>query len=205
MADGDGDFDDEGKEESPSFDADDLRGFYVGYVVDNVDPEGLGKVTFTIPGLIEPESGWAWPLGTMGGGSAQRGFWAVPQIGATIGIFFNGGDADHPWFICGHWGTPDAGTELPEYLKALPGADRVKVVTLDTKLFHIVVDERDDKQFLAIQQKGKDLRVELDAVNQAVIVQAPSVIWMKAGAAILMEAPHISINKRWLGVGTKPL
>ena len=45
-----------------------LLGLYVGYVTHRRDPERLGRVRVCIPGVLEPHSAWAWPLGTAGGG-----------------------------------------------------------------------------------------------------------------------------------------
>lgn len=73
-----------------------LPGMYVGYVTTRDDPEQLGRVRVCIPGVLEPESAWAWPLGTLGGGSRNRGFFAVPEQGAEVAVFFNQGDVDAP-------------------------------------------------------------------------------------------------------------
>src|SRR5512136_1169857 len=82
-------------------------GMYLGHVTDRNDPEGLGRVRVSIPGLIEPESGWAWPLGTSGGGSRDRGFFAVPEVGAEVAIWFNQGDlSEEPFYLSAHWGKP---------------------------------------------------------------------------------------------------
>ena len=56
-----------------------LLGLYVGYVTKRDDEEQLGRVRVCIPGVLEPESAWAWPLGTGGGGSKDRGLFAVPE------------------------------------------------------------------------------------------------------------------------------
>ena len=50
------------------FDTDDPRytALYIGEVVDRDDPEGLGRVRLRIPGLVDPASSWAFPLGTVG-------------------------------------------------------------------------------------------------------------------------------------------
>ena len=45
-----------------------------------------------VPGILEPHSGWAWPLGTCGGGMRDRGFFAVPEVGAEVAVFFNQGE-----------------------------------------------------------------------------------------------------------------
>ena len=84
-----------------------LTGMYVGYVTDRRDPERLGRVRVCVPGLIEPYSAWAWPLGTSGGGSKDHGFFAVPEEGAEVALFFNQGDVDAPYFLSAHWGRPE--------------------------------------------------------------------------------------------------
>ncbi len=71
-----------------------LLGMRIGYVTNRNDPEQLGRVRVCIPGLIEPHSAWAWPLGTCGGGSKDHGFFAVPELGAEIAVFFNQGNID---------------------------------------------------------------------------------------------------------------
>ncbi|HEU4405503.1 MAG TPA: phage baseplate assembly protein V, partial [Polyangiaceae bacterium] len=68
-----------------------LLGLYIGYVTDRDDPERLGRVRLCIPGVLEPHSAWAWPLGTGGGGSKDCGFFAVPEVGAEVGVLFNQG------------------------------------------------------------------------------------------------------------------
>ena len=82
---------------SGEFDTTDPRytALYIGVVTNRKDPEGLGRVKVRIPGLIEPESDFALPLGTLGGGSDRRGLFAVPEVGAEVGILFNQGDVDH--------------------------------------------------------------------------------------------------------------
>ena len=73
------------------FDTDDPRytALYIGEVVDRDDPEGLGRVRLRIPGLVDPASSWAFPLGTVGGGSDRRGFFSVPEKGAEVGVLFH--------------------------------------------------------------------------------------------------------------------
>jgi len=91
-----------------------LFGMYVGHVTDRKDPDKLGRVRVCVPGLLEPHSAWAWPLGTVGGGSKNRGFFAVPEEGAEVALFFNQGDVDKPYFISAHWGKPNGESEVPE-------------------------------------------------------------------------------------------
>ena len=109
---------------------------YVGYVTDRRDPEGLGRVRVCVPGVLEPFSAWAWPLGTSGGGMKDHGFFAVPEEGAEVAIFFNQGDVDAPYYLSAHWGKPDGESEVPEEAQKDPPDNRV----IATPTFRIELD-----------------------------------------------------------------
>ena len=76
---------------------------YDGWVTANDDPEGRHRVKIRVPGILEPESGWALPWATIGGGSEGRGGHLTPGVGANVGVMFAGGDRDQPRYICGYW------------------------------------------------------------------------------------------------------
>jgi len=101
------------------------------------DPEGLGRVRVCIPGTVEPESAWAWPLGTVGGGSRDQGWFAVPEVGAEVGVFFRAGDVDAPHYICAHWGKPNGRSEVPREAQRVAPDNRV----FSTTTFRIECDE----------------------------------------------------------------
>lgn len=47
-----------------------------------------------VPGYIEPQSPWAWPLGTGFGGSKDHGLFGMPEGGSEVAVFFNQGNLD---------------------------------------------------------------------------------------------------------------
>ena len=58
---------------------------YEGTVFDRADPKKVGRVRVEIPGLMDnPASGWAWPIGMPGGGTAQQGMKWIPKVGAEV-------------------------------------------------------------------------------------------------------------------------
>ena len=118
---------------------DDLRlhGVFMGVVTDRRDPEGLGRVRVTVPGLLEPHSAWARPLGTVGGGSKDQGIFAVPEVGAEVAVFFEQGQIDAPLYLCAHCGKPDAGNEVPEEARLDTASLRI---TLPTWNFAVVAE-----------------------------------------------------------------
>jgi uncharacterized protein involved in type VI secretion and phage assembly len=81
-------------------------GKYRGTVIDNNDPNNLGRVTAQVPQLLADTTlGWALPAFPYGG-IAEQGFFAVPDIGAGVWIEFEGGDLAYPiwtgtWYSTG--------------------------------------------------------------------------------------------------------
>ncbi len=126
-------------------------GFYFGIVVDNVDPEKLGRVRVKIPGLVEPESNWAWPF-AMGGGSAQSGGWSPPKKGAAVGVMFNGGDIDgETAYFSGWYGRGESPSPAKD---ASPedAANKIKAFESDRHL--VVLDGRGGKEQVLIKDKA---------------------------------------------------
>jgi uncharacterized protein involved in type VI secretion and phage assembly len=180
------------------FDTRDPRytGLYIGHVVDRADPEQLGRVRIRIPGLVEPASAWAFPLGTVGGGSDRRGFFAVPEAGAEVGVLFHQGDVDHPYYLCGHWGKPGGATELPSPARDLSKEDTPQVRAFETRRFLLVFDDRAGKESLRIQDKASGDQIEFDGVAMGITVKATSALLLQADGLISIEGTTVVINGR---------
>lgn len=100
-----------------------LNGLYLGLVTRRDDPESLGRVKVLIPGLLEPESTWAWPLGSPGGGSAQRGTFEPPAVDSSVAVMFNQGEVDEPYYWTGPWGAPNGVSDIPTGAAVGEGSD----------------------------------------------------------------------------------
>jgi uncharacterized protein involved in type VI secretion and phage assembly len=171
-------------------------GLYIGEVVDREDPEGLGRVRVRIPGLVEPASAWAFPLGTVGGGSDRRGFFAVPEKGAEVGVLFHQGDPDHPWYLSGHWGRPDGQAEVPEPVRGLSKEDVPKVRVFETGRFLLVFDDREGKEALVIKDKRSADQIEFDGAGMGITIKATSALLLKADGVVSIEGASVQINGR---------
>jgi len=189
------------------FDTDDPRytGLYIGQVVDRADPERLGRVRVRVPGLVEPASAWAFPLGTVGGGSNRRGFFAVPEVGADVGVLFHQGDVDHPYYLCGHWGKPNGATEVPEPVKSLSVAETPQVRAFETGRFLVVFDDRAGHEALVIRDKRSGDQLELDGVGMGITIKGTSALILKADGIISIEGTTVVINGRLVLPGAKPI
>ena len=144
-----------------------FMGMQLGYVTHRDDPEGLGRVRVCIPGLIEPHSEWAWPLGTVGGGSKDCGFYAVPELGAEVAIWFRGGHPEKVHFLSAHWGKPNGASELPEEARTQPG-NRV----LSTATFRVELDETHGRRKLKLTNKKTGDHLLFDAEDNTVTLEA---------------------------------
>jgi hypothetical protein len=182
----------------PAFDDDlnthDTRhfGMYLGHVTDRRDPEGLGRVRVCVPGLLEPHSAWAFPLGTGGGGSKNRGLFAVPEEGAEVAVFFHQGDIDQPFYLAAHWGKPDGQSEVPEEAQKDPPDNRV----LATETFRIELDETQGSRKLKLTNRKTGDFLEFNAETNTVTLQGTTSITIKAVGAISLEATQINIAGR---------
>ena len=160
-----------------------LLGMYLGYVTKRDDPEQLGRVRVCIPGVLEPESAWAWPLGTSGGGSKNRGLFAVPEEGAEVAIFFHQGNVDAPHYLSAHWGKP-GGRERPD--------NRV----LSTETFRIELDETDKQRKLRLMNKKTGDHLVFDAEENSVTIEATTALTLRAVGAITIDAMQVTIAGR---------
>ena len=169
-----------------------LLGMYLGYVTDRDDPEQLGRVRVCVPGVLEPSSGWAWPLGTAGGGSKNRGFFAVPELGAEIAVWFCQGAIDCPWYLSAHWGKPDGQSEVPEEAQKSPPDNRV----FATETFRIELDETKGARKLKLTNKKTGDNLVLDAETNSIVLEGTTSIAIRAVGAISLEAAQINIGGR---------
>jgi uncharacterized protein involved in type VI secretion and phage assembly len=90
-------------------------GKYRGLVVDNEDPETLGRLKVTVPSVLGEEvvTGWAVPCLPYGG-DANRGILFVPEVGAGVWVEFEEGDLEFPIWVGTYWGQPGGDSELPK-------------------------------------------------------------------------------------------
>jgi hypothetical protein len=169
-----------------------LHGMYVGYVTDRRDPERLGRVRVYVPGLLEPSSAWAWPLGTAGGGSKDRGLFAVPEEGAEVALFFNQGDVEQPYYLAAHWGRPGGTSEVPEEAQKDPPDNRV----FATETFRVELDESEGSRKLKLTNRKTDDFLVFDAEDNTITLQGTTAITIRAVGAIALEATQITIGGR---------
>lgn len=107
-------------------------GSYRAIVVDNKDPDMLGRLKLQIPGVHEElHDYWAWPMGMPAG--KDFGMFYIPEPGDAVWVKFENGSAQYPLWMHGWWGDG----ELPEDAKAdYPQAFLLRLKTGYTLLFN---------------------------------------------------------------------
>ena len=156
-------------------------GKYRGTVVQNVDPEQIGRIQAMVPdvsGLLP--SSWAMPCVPIAG--KQSGVYVVPQIGAGVWIEFEQGDPDYPIWSGGFWGSA---TEMPAL--ALIGNPASPSMVLQSGLLNTIA---------VSDMPGPTGGILLQSVGGAMIVVNDIGITISngKGATIVLAGPTVTIN-----------
>jgi hypothetical protein len=110
-------------------------GKYRGVVVDNVDPEFLGRILASVPDVSHGVPGsWAMPCVPLA--AIASGTFMVPQIGAGVWIEFEHGNPDHPIWVGCYWGEG----QLPPLALAAPPGDPPVVISTTLQNSLVVSD-----------------------------------------------------------------
>jgi Type VI secretion system/phage-baseplate injector OB domain len=103
-------------------------GKYRGTVIENIDPEQLGRVLVEVPDVLGlTPSTWAMPCVPAAG--IQSGVFIVPPIGSGVWIEFEQGDPDYPIWTGGFWGLV---TDVPLLATAPPPIPPGQNIVLQT-------------------------------------------------------------------------
>jgi hypothetical protein len=166
-------------------------GHYFGTVTDNVDADKLGRVRVRVPGLIEPESGWALPVGgSHSGGTSKIGTYAPPQVGAAVLLGFQDGDVDQPYFF-GGW--PGQNEESDTVAAASPSDAATKVQVHESARFLIVLTAIGGSEEVLIKDK----------VTGDFISMKPDQLKVNAAQKVTVISPMIELGAD--GIGLTPL
>lgn len=165
----------------------DRYGLHIGVVVDRDDPDKVGRVRARVPGLYEPASPWALPMGLPGGGSGDRGTWWLPELGAEVAVFLNRGDEDDPRYMPAQWGVG----EVP--VASNDGNPDVRVLAFGT--YDVVIDTRSGtKRFSIVDKSDGENVLSFDGGARTLEISATTAISIKATGRVDIDAAIVTIN-----------
>ncbi len=177
-----------------------LYGPYPGTVLDRNDPRMLGRVRVKVTGLVEQGTGWALPLGTLGGGSRGRGFFSIPEVDAEVVVFFRAGSVDEPYYISSNWGAPDGESDVPEAARDLGAEETPNVSAFETAKFEMVYDDNDAGS-CRVKHKTTGSEFSIDGATGSVSLNALGNIEINATAQVFINGLVVSINGVPAGTG----
>jgi len=153
-----------------------------GIVVDNADPEQLGRLKLKVPSILGNDivTGWAAPCVPYGG-EMNQGVLFIPEVNAGVWVEFEEGDLEFPIWVGTFWSKPDGESELPKPNDA-DGTEQGSVQDPPTRKIiktvkgHSIQFEDND---------GEELITIVEAVNNNVITLDANGITIKDGAGTI--------------------
>lgn len=174
-------------------------GVAVGVVVDNEDPENLGRVKLTYPWReTDDESHWARVATPMAG--EEMGAYFLPEVDDEVLVAFDDGDIDHPYVLGALWNgerpPPEDNADGDNDVRTIRSRSGHEVtfddgddgrVEVATEGGHrIVLDDASGGETVTIEDSSGDNVIEFDATSRSLSVES--------GGSLTVEAPEITIE-----------
>lgn len=169
-------------------------GKYRGLVVDDADPEMLGRLKIQVPSVLGADvvTGWALPCLPYGG-DVNQGMLFIPEVGAGVWVEFEEGDLEFPIWVGTFWSKPDGESELPKPNDA-DGTEQDSVQDPPTrKIFKTKAGHT--LQFE--DAEGEEMILLNDAVNQHVLAMNQDGITLSDGTndnSVVMDSNGILVT-----------
>ena len=164
-----------------------MPGLVEGVVVDNVDPEKLGRVKVAYPTLPEaPESHWARLVMPMAG--RNRGWMTIPEIGDEVLVSFMHGGIDDAIVV----GSLYNGVDRPPYANE-DGENNLRV--FQSRSGHrVTFDDTAGAERIEVVTHNQEIRVEWDAANKLLSVYCGGDIQIQTKEHIQVECSTFSLT-----------
>jgi hypothetical protein len=163
------------------------------------DPKGKHRVKASVDGICE-ETQWAYPL-CAGGGGPGRGGHVAPKVGSDVVVIFLGGDIERPVYLPAWWGDD----EVPEDLRDASPEEAARVQVLELDRYKVVVDEREGREQLVVQDKATGDMLQLDGATGGVLLKATTRLVLRCDGDVSVEGLTVTINGRPVLPDAKPI
>lgn len=174
-----------------------IYGVVSGYVIDVLDPLGLGRVRLQIPHIDALDlSAWA-RVATIGGSLAAGVYW-IPNPGDEVLVAFENGDLSAPYVLGSLW----SAMTLPPLPSPVPQMRLIRTPLGNQIMFteappSITITTASMTQSIVMTPAGIQIIAGTNMINMTpdgiTIAGTPNVN-ITASGAIMIAAPTISIN-----------
>jgi uncharacterized protein involved in type VI secretion and phage assembly len=165
-----------------------VDGVMVGIVLDNQDPQGLGRVKVKFPSLSDdPVGHWA-RLGVLMAGK-DRGSFFLPEVGDEVLAVFEQGDISRPYVIGALWNGQDAPPDTNAN-----GQNNLRF--LKSRSGHLVrFDDTSGAEKIEIIDKSGNNKIVIDTASNTLTFQSDKDIRIEAAKGkITLNAQKIEIS-----------
>lgn len=178
-------------------------GKYRGFVVDNEDPELLGRLRVSVPSVLGDQvvTGWAMPCVPYGG-DAGVGMLFVPAAGAGVWVEFEEGDLEFPVWVGTFWSKPGGETELPrpnapdgEEQGAAQSPPTRKVIKT-AKGHTLQLEDADDAEMVLLREGKTGHLLVMDGEGVTVLDASGNAIRMTEDGITLTDAAGNSVEMK---------
>ena len=174
-----------------------MPGMVEAIVVDNVDPDQLGRIKVKFPMLPEtPESFWARLSMPMAG--KERGWMTIPEVGDEVLVAFVHGDFNHAIVL----GSLYNGVDTPPYANE-DGENNLRV--FQSRSGHrLTFDDTSGSERIELILNNEEIRLIWDSANKVmsvycgkdIIVEAKETISLKCKDFILEAENSIGMKSK---------
>ncbi len=166
-----------------------LQGVYSASVLDNRDPERIGRVQVSVP-AVGPRGIWARVATMMAG--AHRGTWFIPDVGDEVLVAFDGADPRTAYVVGSLW---NAKARPPEddaaNVKSIRSRSGVTVCIQEGKTTSLMI-ETPGGQRITLQDGPGSVKL-VDNNGNAVTLDTTGVT-VTASAKVTVSASAIEVN-----------
>jgi uncharacterized protein involved in type VI secretion and phage assembly len=177
-----------------------IQGVYSASVLDNRDPDGLGRVLVKVSGL-DASGAWARVATLMAG--RDRGTLFVPDVGDEVLVAFEHGDPRSPCVIGALWNgsaRPPAEARDAAAIKLIRSRTGVTLRIRDDDSASSLVIETPEGQRITLQDGPGSVRVE-DANGNSVTMTASGVT-VTASGTVTISASKVDVTAALVTVNT---
>jgi len=174
-----------------------LNGVYPAVVIDNADPENLGRVKVRLPQMeASGQRGsekWARTATLMAG--RNRGSWFIPDAGDEVLVAFEAGDARHSYVLGSLWNStnsPPMTMDKNNNKKCLCSRNGVKITIDDQSGHESFIVETPGGQRVTLKD-GPGSIVITDSNGNSVKLETNG-ITLNASSKITIAASQVEIN-----------
>jgi uncharacterized protein involved in type VI secretion and phage assembly len=158
-------------------------GKHRGLVVENADPENLGRLKVRVPSVLGDAvvTGWALPCVPYGG-DANQGMLFIPEVGAGVWVEFEQGDLEFPIWVGTFWSKPGGNSEVP-FLNKPDGSEDSAVQDPPTRKIiktlkghtiqfedgdgelRMIISDGQSENYIVFEQKGISITNKKNSIN----------------------------------------